>query len=201
MNPRRTRPIDDQQRGAAIVEAALIMPVLLLLVFGVLEMGMLMRDNLTLAQSTRDGARAASAYGNIDDADFRILQIVGNASSAVPDRVVTKVVVFDPGSLNENGAPSNTCKTANVGQAASGPNGACNVYTLADIERPQLFGDCADINTLDRYYCPADREVSLGNSDYIGVWIEFEHRYVTGLFGRDITITDQTIMRIEPKEF
>ena len=46
------------QRGAALIEAAIIMPVLLMIVFGVFEYGLLFRDELTLAQSTRDGARA-----------------------------------------------------------------------------------------------------------------------------------------------
>jgi len=49
------------QRGAAAVEAALITPVLLLMVFGMIEMAFLMKDNVAVASATRVGARIASA--------------------------------------------------------------------------------------------------------------------------------------------
>ncbi|NNE75123.1 MAG: pilus assembly protein, partial [Acidimicrobiales bacterium] len=142
----------DAQRSAALIEAAVAMPVLLLLVFGILEMGMLMRDNLTLAQATRDGARAASAFGNIDGADFRTLQIIEQAANAVPDKVVTRVVIFDPGVAEVDGTPSVSCK------AGIAVVNECNVYTIADLLEPYRFGDCTDTTTLDYYYCPSDRD-------------------------------------------
>lgn len=184
----------DAQRGAALIEAAVALPVLMLLVFGIMEMGMLMRDNLTLAQATRDGARAASAFGNIDGADFRTLQIIEQAANAVPDKVVTRIVIFDPGIAEVNGVPSDSCK------AGIAVVNECNVYEIADLLEPHRFGDCSDTTTLDYYYCPSDRDVTV-DAGYVGVWIEFEHRYVTGLFGDNVTLTDQTIIRLEPKDF
>lgn len=182
------------ERGAALIEAAIIMPVLLLIVFGVFEFGLLFRDELTLAQSTRDGARAGSAYGNDYDADFKIMRTIENASTAVPPDLITRIVIFDPGPTEENGAPTDDCKN---GIAVVD---VCNVYTPNNWADTQRFG-CNDSNDLDKFWCPADRRVQLGNVGYIGVWIEFEHPFVTGFFGNDITLTDQTIMRIEPKEY
>ncbi|MGI9602797.1 MAG: TadE/TadG family type IV pilus assembly protein [Acidimicrobiales bacterium] len=184
----------DDERGAALIEAAIIMPVLLLIVFGVFEFGLLFRDELTLAQSTRDGARAGSAYGNDYDADFKLLRTIENASTAVPPELITRIVVFDPGTAEENGAPTQDCKD---GIAVVD---VCNVYTPANWADTARFG-CNDSNDLDKFWCPADRRVQLGNVGYIGVWVEFLHPFVTGFFGEDITLTDQTIMRIEPKEY
>ncbi len=182
------------ERGAAMVEAAIIMPVLLLIVFSVFEFGLLFRDELTLAQSTRDGARAGSAYGNDYDADFKLMRTIENAATAVPPELITRIVVFDPGLAEEDGAPSDDCKN---GIAVVD---VCNVYTTANWADTQRFG-CNDSNDLDKYWCPGDRRVQLGNVGYIGVWIEFYHPFVTGFFGDDITLTDQTIMRIEPKDY
>lgn len=55
------------QRGAAIVEMALIAPVFLLLLIGVLEMSMLFYANLTMQYAVREGARyAVTGQNNLD---------------------------------------------------------------------------------------------------------------------------------------
>ena len=49
------------QRGAAMVEAAIVTPLLLLLVFGIIEFGFLYKDALTVGIGSRAGARVGSA--------------------------------------------------------------------------------------------------------------------------------------------
>ena len=48
------------RRGAAMVELAIAMPLLLLILMGIVEFGMVMHDQLMLAQGAREGARAAA---------------------------------------------------------------------------------------------------------------------------------------------
>ncbi len=55
---RRPRARDD--RGAAAVELALVLPVLLLVVFGVVDFGRMLHAQLRLSQAAREGARAAA---------------------------------------------------------------------------------------------------------------------------------------------
>ncbi len=57
------RKLHRREDGAAAVEFALVLPVLVLLVFGIMEFGMTFRDTLTIASATRTGARTASALG------------------------------------------------------------------------------------------------------------------------------------------
>jgi len=51
------RPKSRREDGAALVEFALILPVLLLLLFGMIDFGFIYNDFLSLRQGVRDGAR------------------------------------------------------------------------------------------------------------------------------------------------
>src|SRR5207247_2464811 len=48
-------------RGAALVEAAVVLPLVLLLVFAIIEFGFTFKDLLTVTSATRAGARTATA--------------------------------------------------------------------------------------------------------------------------------------------
>jgi Flp pilus assembly protein TadG len=64
--PSRRRPeeaargVADRERGSAVVEFALLLPILLLLVLALMQVGVLARDRLLLAQASRAGAREAA---------------------------------------------------------------------------------------------------------------------------------------------
>ena len=59
----RTHAKKRQQRGAALVEFALVAGLLCLLLFGIIEMGLIFQDQALLGQSAREAARSA-AVGN-----------------------------------------------------------------------------------------------------------------------------------------
>lgn len=63
-NPRRPAPASAPDRGAAAVEMALVLPLLLLLVFGVIDFGRMFNAQLTLTEAAREGARAAAVGGD-----------------------------------------------------------------------------------------------------------------------------------------
>ena len=50
-------PADPADHGAAAVEFALVVPLLLILVFGIIDYGLYFSDSLTVRQGTREGAR------------------------------------------------------------------------------------------------------------------------------------------------
>jgi hypothetical protein len=57
MRQRRRRSGDS---GAALVEAAIVLPILLTLVFGIIDFGSVYNDFLSVRQGTREGARQAA---------------------------------------------------------------------------------------------------------------------------------------------
>jgi len=54
------RPADD--RGAAAIELALILPVLLVMIFGIIDFGRIINTQMTLTEAAREAARA-QAFG------------------------------------------------------------------------------------------------------------------------------------------
>jgi Flp pilus assembly protein TadG len=57
---RRAAPKTPRDRGAAAVEFALLFPVLLLIVFGIIDFGRALNAQITLTQAAREGARLAA---------------------------------------------------------------------------------------------------------------------------------------------
>ena len=63
-----------RQRGAAAVELAFILPFLMLLIFGIIEFGVMFYDKAVITNASREGARAGiTGLGNAE-----IQQIVEN---------------------------------------------------------------------------------------------------------------------------
>ena len=54
------------ERGSAAVEFALLLPILLLVLLALVQVGALARDQLVLTQASRAGAREASVNGSVD---------------------------------------------------------------------------------------------------------------------------------------
>jgi Flp pilus assembly protein TadG len=56
---RRARPRPVADRGAAAVEFALVLPLLLILIFGIIDFGRMLNAQITLTEAAREGARAS----------------------------------------------------------------------------------------------------------------------------------------------
>jgi Flp pilus assembly protein TadG len=64
---RRQAATHPRDRGATAVEFALLLPVLLLLLFGIIDFGRALNAQITLTQAAREGARLA-ALGQVNPA-------------------------------------------------------------------------------------------------------------------------------------
>src|SRR5687768_12980474 len=66
----RRRPENRKRRGGALVEAALVLPVFLLIVLGMIDLGVAISRNNALAQAARHGARQAIVHGKMAPAGW-----------------------------------------------------------------------------------------------------------------------------------
>ncbi|MFT4287246.1 TadE family protein [Nocardioides sp.] len=96
-------------RGAVATEAALVTPLLLLIVFGIIEMASLMRDNAALESLAEQGVRAAAAHADAYAADDEApgfaryaADAVAEAKSAIPKGTIAELWVYRP---NQGGYP------------------------------------------------------------------------------------------------
>jgi Flp pilus assembly protein TadG len=184
--------------GAVLVEAALVFPLLILLVFGIMDIGFGFRDRLTVQTAIRSGVRAGSALGNDRAADYEVLQGIRSAIADIPSSKIERIVVFR--SATVAGTVPAQCA---AGTSTSNGTEPCNVYTAADLVRPR--SDFAGTNSCDptapdASWCPTSRETraSVG-TDYIGVWISVQHDQVAGVLPvAGVKIVDTVVMRIEP---
>ncbi|MEQ8842502.1 MAG: TadE/TadG family type IV pilus assembly protein [Acidimicrobiales bacterium] len=185
------------ERGATLVESAIITPVLMLFLFGIFEFGFAFRDYLTVANAARDGAREVSVAGNAGDADYRMLRAIARASASLPDDAIEQIIVFK--ATGPGDTPDPSC-------LGGSQTDLCNVYTASDFTRAADEFGCNGASTVtpnapDDAWCPTDREVSVGTGlDYVGVWITTTHTYITGLFGSSIDLDDQLILKVEPQD-
>jgi len=93
MNGLRTRARAGADTGAAAVEFALVLPFLLLLIFGIIDFGRAWNMQLALTQGAREGARVVALGGTAADATTRTQQAafpvtgIGVAVTACPASV------------------------------------------------------------------------------------------------------------------
>ena len=79
-----------RERGAVMVEMAVILPLLLLLVIGAIEFGLLFHERLTIASAASSAARTGATMGIRDEADYAILQAL---EAGLYDQVDTSVII------------------------------------------------------------------------------------------------------------
>lgn len=95
----RGRPWLFGRKGQAAVELALILPVLVLLLLGMLQVGIVLQDYLQLQQAVEQGARAAS----LGASDTAIQQTVDQSAPSLSPQALT-VTVTPPASDRLSGS-------------------------------------------------------------------------------------------------
>jgi len=190
--------------GAIMAEAALITPFFIVMIFGILEFGGLFRDYLTLSNTATVATRQAAIAADSTDADGEILGAIGKASGAVPRYEIELIVIWHATGPTDT-VPA-TCK-AGTPVAGTAPNytGACNVYKNTGTQ--WWTYNSSNLNTCtgaspQQYWCPTVRKTAVKDNggagpDYLGVYIQLKHPWITGLFGSTITIDTITQLKMQ----
>ena len=191
----RRRP----ERGAILVEFALVATFLCLLAFGVTEIGSAWQDRLNVQTASRAGARVASGLTTDASADYETLLAVRSALQDIGPSNIQYVVVYR--SATADGAVPVGCVSATGVVASSNTATAkCNAYTGAQVLAMTASQFGCGTGKLDNTWCPTTRQnlLSVG-TDYLGVWIRVKRTNTTKVLGSGVTsITDSSVMRLEP---
>ena len=201
----RTATSRGDDRGAVAVEFALVVPLLVLFVFGMIELSLLLRDYVSTSSAVRTGARMASANAgagpgtcptgpsappctpaNAPAFAQAAADAIQRAGSAMPKDSIDEIWIYKANNLGfpgSNGSTSMVC----------GAN--CVVYKWNA--------------AADRFYYSSGSWASssvnacLNTSDAVGVFLKATHKYVTGFAfpgrsGPTVTVSDRAVMRFEP---
>ena len=90
----RTRP--DAQRASAVVEFALVLPLLLVVALALLQVGLLVRDRLLVEAAARAGARAAAV-----EADLGAIRTTALAAASDLDPALATIQVVRAGTQGD----------------------------------------------------------------------------------------------------
>lgn len=122
---------DRDERGAVLVEFALIVPVLLALVFGIIAYGYMLSYRQGLSQAASEGARAAAILPSGVAPGERATRATAAANGALDAYGVRCVA----GVLTRNGAANGTCSIRPSTPCPEDASRSCAVVTLTHAYR------------------------------------------------------------------
>ena len=175
------------ERGATIVEFSLVLPIILLFIFGITELGLGFKDFLSVSNASREGTRIASSAGNDPNADCAVLSGLSNSLVALDLDQIDRVEVYRG---KPDGSGQDLTKT--------------NVYRY-------LAGDPMDCGNWSQTVAwpSTDRNTIVGSGPLsqpltiVGVKVVYEHDWITGFgpFNGTWTFERSTQSRVEPEAF
>lgn len=169
------------ERGATLVEAAVVFPLLFVALFAIVEFGLAFKNDLSVGHAAREGARAGATFGNDPAANFLILREVEGTLGAAAIGKGTQVEIYNP--------------VSGAGDTYSyepGYAGGCD------------WKPCPDPDSLvytPPTWAPQTRDVSAPFTDRIGVRITFTHEWITKFFAATSDFSHDVDFQIEPQIF
>jgi hypothetical protein len=189
---------EDRSRGAVLVEFALVLPVLVVFVLGIVEYGNLWRQVGTLERATQQGARAVSAQANGRYADFEGLRSIDAVTRGMSGVTIDRVIIYR--ATAADGQVPAACLAGSVANT-------CNTYTGPQVQTvspvgfpsPSLTNPSCGGGSWDIAWCPTTRPRSDINPVRVGVHITATYTPVTGILpGPTATVERFAVFQIEP---
>ena len=182
-------------RGATLLEFALVVPFLLLLAFGVAEAGLGWTENNKVEGATSAAARVGAVAGADSTADAQILLALKASLTAESLANLDRVIVFN--ATAADGAVPASCNKPTGSTSQVGVAGSCNTYTGATVRG--VVDAASNLGSADDFWLGTSRRDSLaGPPDYLGVYVRTRHDAKTGIGFGTYTITRTSIYRLQP---
>lgn len=176
-----------------MVEAALILPVIVLLILGIMEFGLVFTSYSTTTASSRSGARlAATAYsqaGTSTSAQNSAATQIAAATAAdlqvLNNAVPVGMAIYEVNPSSTTGAPYGGYPGANM---SGGCTSSCIKFSYN--AATQTFTKTSGSWT--------DADACGTTVDSIGVYVQTRHTYISGILGSTRDVDGHTVMRLEP---
>ena len=190
---KRRGPTSSSERGQALVEFALVLPVFLLLVFGLVEFGLALNAAVSVNFVSRVAALLAAEGGRTPGTDCMVLRAIERdlMSPATATRI-SRVEIYWSDANGDQIASNVNVYTRGGSLTCTYASGSITVpYTLGtenypETERCDVIAGCGGLHT---------------TVDDIGVRITYTHQWVTHVgktIAGSVTFQRSTAVRMEP---
>ena len=191
--------------GAVLAEAAIVLPILVTLVFGIIEFGFALRDDQLVERAAQQAARVDAGLATDRFGDFEALRIVDSTLAATRGADIVRVIVYDASTTGATVPCLDVAATDDL--SPKGKSGVCNVYGPSQVATPSPTGfrstsaaldDCTS-GSWDSAWCPTDRTREGSTPDRVGVHVELRTGRFTGLFSpTDFRLRSTSVYQLEP---
>lgn len=180
---------------------AMLLPLLLLILFGIIDYAFVMKDYQSLASATRSAARTGSveartATYDTDAANAVTASMKTLQGSDVP--VVLEIYLADPAT----GLPYNSAKTGDE-TLPSATCSHCSYYTWNSAAGTWATANPrnwpASGSTSAQNACPYNATNNPSGPDTLGVYLQVTHPMVSRFFGVTKTLSDRAVVKLEPQ--
>jgi Flp pilus assembly protein TadG len=168
------------QRGSAAVEAVIVTPVVMALLFGIIELGFLFKDYLAVSGAVRAGVRIASA----------------NPRTSTFAQVAANDVALTGQAMNFNDVQQLwVYKASATGLPDSGSFVSCSVCVKFgwNTSTRSFVATSDNWPAISQYACSAPP-----GPDRIGVYLQLKHNAFTKLVFTSVNIADHSVLTLEP---
>ncbi len=115
------------ERGAAAVEMALLLPVLILLLLGVMEFGRAFNTQIVMTNAAREGVRVMSISKDVSVARSSVLTA---ASALNPALAGSNVVISADGATSSNPCPAGSTATVTISYQLTSLTGIAGPFAM-----------------------------------------------------------------------
>jgi hypothetical protein len=168
-------------RGAALVEGALVTPIVILAMFAIIDAGLLLFTKLTTNEVVGEVAREAIVLRDDEDADELILDALEDRMTGLNRAQLERLVIYRADGIDAD--PPAACTT---GAVASSDVDNCSAYGPDDLDK--------DWDELDCGWCSGARE----DGHLVGIWVRLEFNSATGLLP-SVSMTERQVRTMELK--
>lgn len=208
IRPNSSRGARSSQRGQALVEFTVIIPVFLLLLTGMLEFGLAFSDRLTLGNATREGARIGGALATGSD-----VPCSGDPAGVDKTIIASLQNILKSGGSDVDLSFINSIRIFKATTGGAQIGGYVNVWTFTPGAGPDADPgpgvETLDFSPSSTGWAACTRNNGAASPDSIGVSIDYQYQlktplaavigFVTGSPGSStLHIVDTTVMALNP---
>jgi Flp pilus assembly protein TadG len=189
-------------RGQSLVEFAVLVPVFLMILLGMLEYGIMFNRHITIEYSTREGARTGAALANGGGARGCAPGQSPNAANVDPQIIAATERVLKASGASVNMSLVSQIRIYKAAADGTPVAGKVNTWTYSAGAGPVVDGEALDYVQSGAPGWTACSRDNGSTPESLGVAVTYRYDMTTPLAGllgiTSLTINDKTVMALNP---